>query len=473
MLTDPRSIRAVSIALGAETAVDPFLLAAEKGILFAGERMVLAARGKAAILPLPQGLESSADLAAAQAWLAAVPHTDQVGRPGAKVTAFGSLDFVRSAPGQLIVPEITYGRGSDGRRWATVIAPGPDGPSQARLDALPGELASLCTGVGLGPDVTEEPLITPHPPEAEYERAVAAALEKLDAGTLQKVVLARSVEARFEASPAVGAVLRRLHAQEPSCTIFAFPLDYAGDDGACDAPGGGRFLGASPELLVRRKGATVTCHPLAGTVGLDELGPRSRAGGRADGDAIRDFLASAKDRSEHRFVVDEIVSALQPLCDELDVPTTPSLVKLHTVAHFGTLVQGTLRQIPRSDCEAGCFGTPSILELLAILHPTPAVGGVPRPEALDCIATLEPDSRDHWAGPVGWVDAAGDGEWMIGIRSATVTGRTARLTAGAGIVSGSDPHAELEETTVKLASVLEAFSTGAARLLREAQGSSG
>jgi len=345
------------------------------------------------------------------------------------------------------------------------VGMGPHAPEEPGL-GRPGGTGETA-GVGMGPHAPEEPIITFLPPEVDYERAVTTALAELAHGALHKVVLARSVEARFDEAVTTGAILRKLHTQEPSCTIFAFPIEYAGDEGACEKPGGSRFLGASPELLVRRRGSTVTSHPLAGTVGLDDLHPGSGAGQRTNSDAIRDFLASAKDRNEHRLVVDEIVSALQPLCDELQAPTTPSLVRLHTVAHFGTLVQGTLRQIPSSACKVGHGGTPSILELLAILHPTPAVGGVPRLAALDCIAALEPAPRHHWAGPVGWVDAAGDGEWVIGIRSAAVRGRTVRLTAGAGIVSGSDPHAELAETTVKLASVLDAFSTGAARRLRE------
>ncbi len=241
------------------------------------------------------------------------------------------------------------------------------------------------------------------------------------------------------------AVLGRLWAQEPSCTIFSFP----------DGAGGGRFLGASPELLVRRRGDAVGCHPLAGTVGLrPEAGP----GGDGEPADLVGFLSSAKDRLEHELVVEAIVEALAPRCTHLEVPAAPSLVRLRTVAHLGTAIEGRL-----AAAEGG--RTPSVLELLADLHPTPAVGGLPRSLALACIDRLEPAGRGLWAGPVGWVDAAGDGRWVIGIRSATVEGSAATLTAGAGIVAGSDPWEEVAETTVKLASVLDALAPGASRLL--------
>jgi isochorismate synthase len=436
---DPTSLRAVSVPLGPRAVIDPYSLAGQEGFLFAGDQLVLAARGTAAVLHLPGGLENPADLETAQEWLAAVPHTDRVGRVGARVTAFGALPFDRSAGGRLVVPELTFGQDHEGHRWATVLAADPAGAGPARLDALEAELARLCHTAPDTSGAQDPVVVTPLPPGADYARSVATAVAQMVEGTLRKVVLARCVEARLRETVTTGAALRRLHAQEPSCTIFAFPV------------AGGRFLGASPELLVRRQARTVTCHPLAGTVGLS-----GDDGDENDG-AIERFLASSKDRVEHELVVEEIVAALQPRCDELAVPATPSLVRLHSIAHLGTLVEGTLR------AERG--HPASVLELLAALHPTPAVGGVPRPEALACIAALEPVPRAHWAGPVGWVDATGDGQWMIGIRSATVLGRTVRLTAGAGIVAGSDPQAELAETTIKLAPILDAVAPGAARLL--------
>jgi isochorismate synthase len=177
---------------------------------------------------------------------------------------------------------------------------------------------------------------------------------------------------------------------------------------------------------------------------------------RTDADAQGRLAGSEKDRAEHRYVVDAIADALGPLCVELVVPAQPSLVAFRSVAHLGTRVSGRLRApVP-------------VLELVDRLNPTPAVGGAPRADALKVIADSEPDDRGHWAGPVGWVDAAGDGEWMIGIRSARLNAEGTALTlrAGSGIVAGSDPDAEAAETDVKLAVVLDAVVPGASAQLR-------
>lgn len=441
---DPRSLAARSVPLG-DTAADPYALGAGEGVLFAHERLALAGRGAAASIQLPSGLDDRAELAGAQEWLARVPHVDATGLPGAAVRGFGALPFDRSAPARLVVPEVTFARDACGRCWATLV--GPQGAGADALERLADDLArgSLRSSAddappGPGPEV----VAVPYP--QEYARAVERALAEMARGPLRKVVLARSLEARFPAPVDVAAALRRLHDQEPSCTVFAFPAEPG-------APG--RFFGASPELLVRRDEATVTCHPLAGTVGLATQGANGTPG---DEGALEVLLSSAKDRLEHQLVVEAIVDALSPRCCALTVPAAPSLVRLRSVAHLGTVVAGTLR--------AGADGRPpSVLELLSALHPTPAVGGAPRAEALALIEKLEPTGRGRWAGPVGWLDADGDGRWVIGIRSATVEARTAVLCAGAGIVAGSDPQAELAETTVKLAPVLEALAPGASRLL--------
>jgi isochorismate synthase len=212
----------------------------------------------------------------------------------------------------------------------------------------------------------------------------------------------------------------------------------------------GTFFGASPELLVARHGDRVTAHPLAGTV------PRGDTA-RRDADAQRDLARSAKNREEHRYVVEEIAAALAPWCSELLVPDEPSLVAFRSVAHLGTRIEGHLRA-PAA----------TALDLLGSLHPTPAVGGTPRSEALDFIAAHEAGERGYWAGPVGWVGAAGDGEWMIGIRSATLLDDRSAVTlrAGSGIVAGSEPGAEAAETDVKLATVIEAVVPGSSVQLR-------
>jgi menaquinone-specific isochorismate synthase len=185
-------------------------------------------------------------------------------------------------------------------------------------------------------------------------------------------------------------------------------------------------------------------HPLAGTVARS---------GDPDTDAklAAGLLSSTKDRWEHLLVIDALDEVLRPLCDELDVPQTPSIVPLRNVSHLGTLITGSLRASDVVDRSA-----PTALELVSVLNPTPAVGGVPQAKALAVIAALEPVSRGTYAGPVGWVDAAGNGEWAVGLRSARIEGNRARMFAGGGIVGDSEPGAELAETQLKLQALLAA-----------------
>jgi menaquinone-specific isochorismate synthase len=159
-------------------------------------------------------------------------------------------------------------------------------------------------------------------------------------------------------------------------------------------------------------------------------------------------LTSAKERAEHQAVVDAITSALAPLAEHLDEPDGPVIRELRNVSHLGTSISGTLAR------RGG--GYPSALELVGLLHPTPAVAGTPVDLALDYLAKLEELDRDRYAGPVGWVDARADGEWHLGIRSAVVEASSARLFAGVGVVAKSDPAAELAETQLKLQAFLAA-----------------
>jgi isochorismate synthase len=199
------------------------------------------------------------------------------------------------------------------------------------------------------------------------------------------------------------------------------------------------FVGASPELLVARAGERVWSQPLAGTA------PRhGRAG--SDVDAESSLLSSAKERQEHRLVVDAVGRTLARFCHVLEVPEVPSLVPIGIVAHLGSAIEGRL---------VGPFL--SVLELVSALHPTPAVAGTPTEDALAHIAAVEGVDRGRYAGPVGWVDAAGDGEWAVGIRSAEIAGSNARLLAGAGIVAESVAEAELAETELKLQPMLNAI----------------
>ena len=242
-------------------------------------------------------------------------------------------------------------------------------------------------------------------------------------GRLAKVVLAREVTVEADRPLRVEDVVRRLRLSHPSCMVFAVE----------------GFVGASPELLVERRGQLVRSRPLAGTA------PRSGSGAGDEGLAPL-LLASAKERVEHHLVVEAVAAGLAPFCERLERPEVPTVVPIGSLAHLGTLVEGWLNP-----------PWPSALELVGALHPTPAVAGTPTGAALEHIAAVEGADRGRYAGPVGWVDSNGDGCWAVGIRSAEINGRRARLMAGAGVVAASDPEAELAETELKLQPLLSAL----------------
>ena len=373
--------------------------------------------------------------------LAAIPCDDQVQRTGSGVVALGALPFLETFSGHLIVPRFTMGIGLDPdgttRRWATAVGPS-DLPLPETDELFDSVIWQYGTVTGPSEDVGVTTMTT-HLSRDGYRDLVAHVVDEMRSGNrqLEKVVLARSVTAELSGALPVSAVLRRLRAHEPTCTIFLFPVPD------------GTFFGASPELLIARNGRRVWCHPLAGTI------PRGETA-RSDADAQGRLATSPKDRSEHRFVVDDIAATLRPLCEDLIVPDEPSLVAFRAVAHLGSRIEGHLK------------GPTTILELLELMHPTPAVGGTPRQIALATIAGGEPVGRGYWAGPVGWVDGHGNGEWMIGIRSALLhtDGRTITLHAGAGVVADSDPEAEAAETDVKLSSVLESLVPGGSAHVR-------
>ena len=379
----------------------------------------------------------------AAAVLGSIPCEDEVRRPGSGVIALGALPFESVRSGRLVVPRFVMGIDVDAdgqtRRWATAV--GPDDvalPSTEELfDAVIWQYGTAPEEAGDArpADGDSAAVLTSTLPTEAYRDLVARTVTTMRApgATLRKVVLSRPLTVALDEELDLAAVLRRLRAAEPNCTIFAMPVP----DGV--------FFGASPELLVARHGSRVTSHPLAGTI------PRGTTA-RSDADAQGRLAVSPKDREEHRFVVDDIATALAPLCTDLDVPDAPSLVAFRSVAHLGTRLSGHLAR------------PVSVLELVERLHPTPAVGGTPQAEALAVIAAGEPDARGYWAGPVGWVDAAGEGEWMIGIRSARLhaEGDAVTLRAGSGIVADSDPDAEAAETNVKLATVLDAVAPGRA-----------
>ena len=343
--------------------------------------------------------------------------------------ALGALRFDRRADGVLFVPEVTVVAGAG--RTPSIILVG----TAERVDVLLGDLLSgrpehlpeIITGAHVREPTPppDEFRLTSARPHQDFLNRVSAAVAEIRSGRLDKVVLAREVTVQANRPLRQADLLTRLRALHPACTAFAI-------DG---------FIGATPELLIRRDGARIASHPLAGTA--------ARSGdAEADRRAEAAMLASAKERSEHQAVVDAISSALAPVVAELEVPDRPAIVELRNVSHLGTSITGTLA---RRD---GDF--PSSLELVGLLHPTPAVAGTPVDLAVDYLAKIEELDRDRYAGPVGWVDARSDGEWHVGIRSAIVEGNAARLFAGVGIVADSEPSEELAETQLKLQAFLAA-----------------
>ena len=252
-------------------------------------------------------------------------------------------------------------------------------------------------------------------------------VQEIQRGAVQKVVLARELRLRARADFDVDIALRRLAAAAGHCTLFV--LDT----------GSGCMIGATPERLIHLQGQTVQVDCLAGSTARGDTEHADRRLGEA-------LLHSDKDRREHGLVVGTLREALSSYCLSLQVPDAPRLLRLPDVQHLHTPLQGTL--------PAGS----SILDLAARLHPTPGVGGVPRPEALDLIRVQERLGRGWYAGPIGWTDAHGGGEFVVGIRSALVRGSEAWLYAGCGIVKGSDPRSEYEESCLKLRPMLAALS---------------
>jgi menaquinone-specific isochorismate synthase len=285
---------------------------------------------------------------------------------------------------------------------------------------------------GVGPAPSEEPPVlgpdafslTPSLSHADWCELVEDAIAAIDAGAFDKVVIARAVDVNANRPIVVADVVRRLHDLYPSCMTYSVE----------------GFVGASPELLVSRHGGQVVSYPLAGTT--------ARVGDPdADAAAAEALLASEKDRSEHRLTVDGVAAALAPWCESLDVPDGPGVVALRNVTHLGTRITGTLAR----------GSSTSVLDLVAALHPTAAVGGQPSEAALTWLAAHERLDRGRYAGPVGWVDASGDGEWWVGIRCAEIDDTRAILRAGCGVVAGSDAAAELVESQLKLQALLAAL----------------
>lgn len=333
---------------------------------------------------------------------------DAVGLAGTGLVAFGSFAFADSsaATSVLIVPSVVLGR-RDGVSWVTRVgdATAPDGP---RAASRPESLTAVFEPGALSAD--------------GYRGIVADAVERILAGEARKVVLARDLVAGIPADADLRLPLGRLAAAYPDTFTFAV-------DG---------LVGASPETLVRASGGTVSARVLAGSAARG-------ADATADATAASTLAASRKDVEEHSFAIRSVLAALAPISADLR-STPPFPLRLPNLWHLASDVIGTLT------------GGSSALDLVAALHPTAAVAGAPTDVALRLIDELEPFDRGRYAGPVGWVDGNGDGEWAVALRCAQVDGERVTAYAGAGIVAGSDPVRELAETALKLRPIVEAFA---------------
>jgi len=386
--------------------------------------------GEAMRLPLPAGWAAPGHTARVRDVLSAIHVEDDLEVPGSGPVAIGALPYDPARPGHLSVPRLVVAL-HHGIAWVTLVgasgARSSDrGPATRELEE---ELAQLRDEPFTGdlPDRFELGATMPH---ADWKKLVSRAVDEMESGSLSKVVLARQIEVMANRRFVLHETLARLASLYPSCAVFHVE----------------GFLGASPETLLRRTGSDIESHPLAGTV--------ARSGDPATDEAlVAALMSSRKDRREHQLVVDEIVATLRPLCASLDVPDAPSVMPLRNVSHLGTAIRGQLLPVGAGALPA----LPTSLELAALLQPTPAVGGLPVGPALRWQRDNEGFDRGCYAGPVGWVDSRGDGEWVLGLRSANVSGRRAVLYAGNGIVAGSDPDAELGETQLKLQALLAAL----------------
>ena len=338
---------------------------------------------------------------------------DEVAVPGTGLICVGSFGFADD-PGDsvLIVPRVVVGTRGE-HSWVTVIgvdelSPLPELVSHAEVN--PPRNVTFADGAMSG---------------TAWEVVVDQAVTRIGAGELEKVVLARDLVATADADIDVRWPLRRLAEQYEMCWTFHV-------DG---------LFGATPEMLVRRERGLVTSRVLAGTI--------RRTGDDEHDLALAGQLArSSKDLEEHEYAVRSVAESLAPHCSSMNVPEVPFVLHLPNVMHLATDVAGVVH-----DSDGA-----TVLELAAALHPSAAVGGTPTKVAVEMIAEIEGMDRGRYAGPVGWMDSHGDGEFGIALRSAEIAGNRVRLFAGCGIVADSDPEAELAEAQAKFLPVRDALA---------------
>ncbi|SDP71941.1 isochorismate synthase [Pedococcus dokdonensis] len=342
---------------------------------------------------------------------------NEVSLPGTGPVAFGSVSYAADSPAgaTLVVPEVVVGA-RDGRWWVTTIGTGDELPTPVvPQQSSPREPVGVAFADGaLAP--------------AEWAGVVGRAVDRITGGSLDKVVLARDLRVSAESPIDARWLLTRLAERYDTTWVFAV-------DG---------LVGATPEMLVRLEKGLVTSRVLAGTI--------RRTGDDEHDLALAASLArSSKDLEEHEYAVRSVADALRPHCSSTNVPEAPFVLHLSNVMHLATDVAGVLADRTSS------------LGLAASLHPSAAVCGTPSAVADEVISELEGMDRGRYAGPVGWMDASGDGEWGIALRCGAFEPSDAsamRLFAGCGIVAGSDPDSEVAESDAKLVPMRDALTAG-------------
>ncbi len=385
------------------------------------------------------GPKRFAEVAARWRSLAGEAHADDADGPGgAGLVALGGFAFDPSggasptwsgfAPASLVVPEVSLAR-RHGQTWLTVnVSVQPDdtaADARGRVDRTLSRLRVEALPMLDPAPVGAYEVVSPMPP-AHYEEAVARAVQRIAAREFQKVVLAREVEVHAPVAHDPAAVLGLLRE--------AFPTSFSYAVGRRDAT----FIGATPELLIRREGQRASTVALAGSA-------RRSADPAVDDHLGEQLLRSDKDREENAIVARRIARTLRPYSVWVTAAPEPAVIRVANIQHLATPIRAQL---------ASPIGA---VELAGRLHPTPAVGAEPA-AALSVIPALEGFDRGWYAGPVGWTDASGDGEFCVALRCALLRGRVARCYAGCGIVRDSDPAAELAEAEVKLQVMLPALA---------------
>lgn len=412
-------------ALLARTTRDAVAWAAPGGAEFAalGNAHVVEGRGSTRFTSVAM---------AGRALLGNVRAIGLLGAAAASPRLFGGFSFHAGPPrselwqafgeARFVLPELCYVSDSGSARLLVTLAASRADRGAARdelVELATGAVRALERGLQVSDEVRRRSL--EERSDAEWGTLVEQIRAEIARGALEKAVLARRVQVTLDSEPDPADVLYRLRRQAPECTRFLFRR------------AGKAFLGATPEWLARKHGGRLETEAVAGSIGALEPDARAR------------LLGSDKDRSEHALVLREILRALGPVSSSLEHGAEPEICALRHVLHLRTRVTATLKE------------STHLLELVERLHPTPAVGGIPTAHALEWLSAHEPDERGWYAGPVGWFDAAGDGEMAVALRSGVLEHRSAHLYVGSGIVQGSAPAAELTETRWKLRTLLGAL----------------